>query len=97
MILNPEKALERSAMQAQYGSPVTPKKRGFKEIILTTTAGYIASIAVIACFFLIAAIGASARQHSMKKGTLRGPFYLSQPVISTGAAARPRNGEISCA
>ncbi len=38
--------------------PVTPKKRGFKEIILTTTAGYIASIAVIACFFLIAAIGA---------------------------------------
>lgn len=58
MILNPEKALERSAMQAQYGSPVTPKKRGFKEIILTTTAGYIASIAVIACFFLIAAIGA---------------------------------------
>ena len=58
MLLNPEKALEKSAMQAQFGSPVTPKKRGFKEVILTTTAGHIASIAVIACFFLIAAIGA---------------------------------------
>ena len=58
MILNTDKALEDSALQAKFGSPVTPKKRGFKEIILTTSAGYIASICVIACFFLIAAIGA---------------------------------------
>lgn len=54
MLLNPEKALETSAMQAKFGSPVTPKKRGFKEVILTTTAGYIASLCVIACFFVLA-------------------------------------------
>lgn len=58
MLLNPEKALEQSAMQAKFGSPVTPKKRGFRELILTTTAGYIASIITIACFFLLAFIGA---------------------------------------
>ena len=58
MLLNPEKALETSAMQAKYGAPVTPKKRSFKELILTTTAGYIATIVVIACFFLLAFIGA---------------------------------------
>lgn len=54
----PEKAQEASKMQAKFGSPVTPKKRNFKEIILTTTAGYIASFCVIACFFVIAALGA---------------------------------------
>ena len=58
MLLNPEKAFENSIQQARYGSPVTPKKRGFKELILTTTAGYIATGVVIACFFLLAAIGA---------------------------------------
>lgn len=58
MLLNPEKALEASAMQAKFGSPVTPKKRGFRELILTTTAGYIATIIVIACFFALAWLGA---------------------------------------
>ncbi len=58
MILNPEKTLEDSALQARYGSPVSPRKRGVKELILTTTAGYIATGVVIACFFLIAFIGA---------------------------------------
>ena len=56
MLLNPEKALHNSVLQEEFGSPVTPKKRGFKEIILTTTAGYIASAAVICCFFLLSFI-----------------------------------------
>ena len=58
MILNPEKALEDSALQARFGSPVSPRKRGIKEMILSTTAGYIATGVVFACFFLIAALGA---------------------------------------
>jgi hypothetical protein len=58
MILNPEKALENSAAQQRYGSPVTPKAKNFREKILTSTAGYIASGLVIVCFFLIAAAGA---------------------------------------
>lgn len=58
MLLNPEKALETSAQQAKFGSPVTPKKRGAKEMILTTTAGYIATICVFVCFFVVAWLGA---------------------------------------
>lgn len=57
MLLNPEKALERSAMQAKFGSPVTPKKKGVKEAILSTTAGYIATICVFVCFFVVAWLG----------------------------------------
>lgn len=57
MLLNPEKALERSAMQAKFGSPVTPKKKGVKEAILSTTAGYIATICVFVCFFVVCALG----------------------------------------
>lgn len=53
MILNPEKALEQSAQQAKFGSPVTPKKKGAKEAILSTTAGYIATICVFICFFAV--------------------------------------------
>lgn len=58
MILNPEKAIEDSIAQKRYGSPVTPKPQSFRQKILTTTAGYIASGLVIVCFFLIAAAGA---------------------------------------
>lgn len=56
MLLNPEKALETSAQQEKFGSPVTPKKRTVKEVILTTTAGYIATICVFACFFIVMAL-----------------------------------------
>ncbi len=58
MILNPEKAEQNSIQQARYGSPVSPRKKGIKEMILSTTAGYIATGVVICCFFLIAALGA---------------------------------------
>ena len=58
MILNPEKAEQNSIQQARYGSPGSPRKKGIKEMILSTTAGYIATGVVICCFFLIAALGA---------------------------------------
>ncbi len=58
MILNPEKAEQNAIQQARYGSPVSPHKKRVKEMILSTTAGYIATGIVICCFFLIAAIGA---------------------------------------
>lgn len=53
MLLNPEKALETSAQQEKFGSPVTNTKTGIKEKILSTTAGYIATICVFACFFVV--------------------------------------------
>lgn len=58
MMINPEKALEQTQMQAKFGSPVTHTHKSVKERILSTTTGYIAAFVVIACFFVIAAIGA---------------------------------------